>query len=118
MGRPLLLVSRAPAVRAEEESAKAEAGSGGRVAEFRMDWRFLLEDAVRAARARTGVPGVAAALSIGGEASSAADGVLLVGGSEHVTVETPFRVASVSKPFTATLAARTVALDDELRSLL
>jgi hypothetical protein len=80
--------------------------------------RFRLDEAVREARARTSVPGVAAALSIAGEASFAADGVLALGSAEPVTAETPFRVASVSKPFTATLVARTVGLDDELRALL
>jgi CubicO group peptidase (beta-lactamase class C family) len=83
-----------------------------------MEQRFRLDETVREARGRTGVPGVAAGLARGGETVFAADGVLTLGGSERVTVETPFRIASVSKPFTATLAARTTQLDAGLRSLL
>jgi CubicO group peptidase (beta-lactamase class C family) len=83
-----------------------------------MDERFRLEQAVREARARTGVPGVAAALSTRGETAFAADGVLSLGSSEPVTARTAFRAASISKPFTAALVARSVGLDDELRALL
>jgi CubicO group peptidase (beta-lactamase class C family) len=83
-----------------------------------MDWRIRLEETVREARRRAQVPGVAAALSTGGETALAADGVLALGGAERVTTDTPFRIASVSKPFTATLAASTIGLDDELRALL
>lgn len=80
--------------------------------------RFRLDDAVREARARTGVPGVAAALSLAGETVYAADGVLALGTSDPVRPGTPFRIASISKPFTATLVAETVGLDGELRALL
>ena len=83
-----------------------------------MEWRFRLEEAVRDARRRTGVPGVAAGLSVDGETALAADGVLVLGDAEPVRPETPFRVASVSKPFTATLLHRCLELDDELRALL
>src|SRR5438067_8980319 len=83
-----------------------------------MNWRFRLEEAVRDTRARTGVPGVAAGLSVDGERVLAADGVLVLGGVEPVTPATPFRVASVSKPFTARLVSRCLELDDGLRALL
>jgi CubicO group peptidase (beta-lactamase class C family) len=83
-----------------------------------MTWRSRLDEAVHDARERTGVPGVAAGLSHGGENAFAAAGVRVLGSPEAVSVETPFRVASVSKPFTATLAARCLELDDGLRALL
>jgi CubicO group peptidase (beta-lactamase class C family) len=83
-----------------------------------MNRRFRLDEAVRAARARTGVPGVAAALAHGGDVDLAADGVLVLGGRERVRVDTPFRIASVTKPFTATLAAETLELDDAVRARL
>jgi CubicO group peptidase (beta-lactamase class C family) len=80
--------------------------------------RFRLDEAVREARSRTGVPGVAAALFAGGEVTSAADGVRTLGSAQPVDTDTPFRIASVSKPFTATLVARTLGLDDDVRLLL
>jgi CubicO group peptidase (beta-lactamase class C family) len=83
-----------------------------------MKSAFSLEEAVREAHARTGVPGVAAALSIGGRSSFAAEGSLVLGGDERVRVDTPFRIASVSKSFTATLAAETVGLDSDIRAWL
>jgi CubicO group peptidase (beta-lactamase class C family) len=83
-----------------------------------MKSAFSLEEAVREAHARTGVPGVSAALSIGGRASFAAEGVLALGADEPVRVDTPFRIASVSKSFTATLAAETVGLDSGIRGRL
>lgn len=84
-----------------------------------MNWRFRLEDAVRGARARTGCPGVAAALSIGRDLVLAADGVTALGGAgEPVRVDTPFRIASITKPFTATLAAEALALDAGVRARL
>jgi CubicO group peptidase (beta-lactamase class C family) len=79
---------------------------------------FSLEETVREARARTGVPGVAAGLSIGGRTSFAADGVLALGSRERVRTGTPFRIASISKSFTATLAADTLPLDDGVRARL
>jgi CubicO group peptidase (beta-lactamase class C family) len=69
-----------------------------------------LAEIVRAARARTGVPAVAAGLFRDGSIELAADG--------PVDVETPFRVASVSKWFTASLVSASGALDDETRRLL
>jgi CubicO group peptidase (beta-lactamase class C family) len=83
-----------------------------------MNTGFGLEEAVREARGRTHVPGVAAGLQVGGEKSLAADGVLALDGESPVHVDTPFRIASISKPFTATLAARSLQLDDEVCALL
>jgi CubicO group peptidase (beta-lactamase class C family) len=90
---------------------------------------FELEEIVREARARTGasgdaspgsaesggtqsggtqsggmVPGVAVGLYVDGQVVFAADGVLELGRSEPVRPQTPFRIASISKPFTASLA--------------
>jgi CubicO group peptidase (beta-lactamase class C family) len=83
-----------------------------------MKSAFSLEEAVREAHARTGVPGVAAALSIGGRTSFAADGVCALGAEERVRVDTPFRIASISKSFTAAVAAETVGLDSDIRAWL
>jgi CubicO group peptidase (beta-lactamase class C family) len=69
-----------------------------------------LAEIVREARARTGVPAVAAGLVADGSVELAADGAC--------AVETPFRVASISKWFTASLAAAVGALDDGTRRLL
>jgi len=79
---------------------------------------FGLEKAVREAREKTGVPGVAAGLLRDGETVFAADGVLELGRSEAVAPETPFRIASITKPFTATLCAASVGLDERLPALL
>ena len=62
-----------------------------------------LPEIVREARARTGVPAVAAGLLVGGEVELAADG--------PVDVETPFRIASITKWFTASLAALLLDLE-------
>src|SRR5580765_5242306 len=75
---------------------------------------FELEEIVRDARARTGVPGVAAALHVDGQVVSVADGVLELGKDEPVRPETPFRVASISKPFTASLALSCLPMDPQL----
>ena len=83
-----------------------------------MKSAFSLEEAVREAHAHTRVPGVAAGLSRGGGRTFAAAGVLALGGDDAVRVETPFRVASVTKPFTARLCAESGVLDDEQRALL
>jgi len=69
-----------------------------------------LAEIVREARARTGVPAVVAGLVRDGSAELVADG--------RVEVDTPFRVASISKWFTASLASACGALDDETRRLL
>ncbi len=71
-----------------------------------------LAEIVRAARARTGVPGVAAGLLSDGWLELAADGELELGRGEPVTSETPFRIASVSKMFTASLAVSCLDLDE------
>jgi len=83
-----------------------------------MITRFSLEETLRDARAATGVPGAAVGLSIAGEHSFAADGVLALGSSEPVRAETPFRIASVTKPFVATLCFEAGVLDDEVAAWL
>src|SRR5438445_2989542 len=77
-----------------------------------------LGEIVRDARARTGVPGVAAGLLVDGETAALADGVLELGRAEPVRPETPFRIASISKPFTASLALSCLEPDERLRALL
>ena len=69
-----------------------------------------LAEIVLEARLRTGAPAVAEGLYVDGSVELAADG--------PVTVDTPFRVASVSKWFTAALASACGALDDETRRWL
>ena len=83
-----------------------------------MNTGFGLEEAVREARRSTGVPGVVAGLWRSGASSFAADGVLALGSDEPVRAGTPFRIASITKPFTATLASRCLPLDEELCRLL
>jgi CubicO group peptidase (beta-lactamase class C family) len=83
-----------------------------------MNTGFGLENAVREAREKTGVPGVAAGLLRNGETVFAADGVLELGRDDAVHPETPFRIASITKPFTATLCAASVGLDERLPALL
>jgi CubicO group peptidase (beta-lactamase class C family) len=58
---------------------------------------------VRDARARTGVPAVTAGLLVGGRVELAAAG--------PVEIETPFRIASITKWFTASLATLLLDLD-------
>ena len=77
-----------------------------------------LADVVRDARARTGVPGVAAGLLADGAVALAADGVLEQGRPAAVRPETPFRLASISKPFTASLALACLSPDERLLRLL
>jgi len=79
---------------------------------------LALPEIVREARARTGVPGVAAGLLAGGETVVAADGVLELGGGAEAGPHTPFRIASISKPFTASLALSCLPEDERLRRLL
>jgi CubicO group peptidase (beta-lactamase class C family) len=67
---------------------------------------FSLTDSVAAAQERTGIPDVAAALH--------ADGSTAFAGS----ADTPFRIASITKSFTATLLAESGLLDDRRRALL
>ena len=56
------------------------------------------------ARERWSVPGLAVGLLHDGETVVAADGVCKLGSDERVRPETAFRIASITKPFTATLA--------------
>jgi CubicO group peptidase (beta-lactamase class C family) len=56
------------------------------------------------ARERWNVPGIAVGVLQDGAVVSAADGVCELGRSERVSPETVFRIASITKPFTATLA--------------
>jgi CubicO group peptidase (beta-lactamase class C family) len=70
------------------------------------------------ARRRWHVPGIAVGLLQDGAAVFAADGVADLGRREPVTPETPFRIASITKPFVATLAMTLVqdgllALDEQ-----
>ena len=83
-----------------------------------MNTGFGLEEAVRNAHAATGVTGVAAGLLRDGETVFAAEGVLERGRDEPVLAETPFRIASITKPFTATLCAASVGIDERLETLL
>ena len=62
-----------------------------------------LTEIVRGARSRSGVPAVTAGLLVGGRVEFAADG--------PVEIETPFRIASITKWFTASLAALVLDLD-------
>src|SRR4051794_10858098 len=63
-----------------------------------------LEQSVGQARRRWSVPGVAIGVLRDGEVVTAADGICELGRPEPVTSETLFRVASITKPFVATLA--------------
>jgi CubicO group peptidase (beta-lactamase class C family) len=57
----------------------------------------LTEQSMRAARERTGVPGIAVGLHAGGETRYAVAGVRALGSDEPVEAGTPFRIASVTK---------------------
>jgi CubicO group peptidase (beta-lactamase class C family) len=70
----------------------------------------VLGEIVREARSRTGVPAVAAGVLVDGSVELVADG--------PVEVDTPFRVASISKWFTASLASACGALDDDTKRFL
>jgi CubicO group peptidase (beta-lactamase class C family) len=84
-----------------------------------MITRFsLTETAVRAARERTGVPGVAVALHAGGETQYAVAGVLALGRETPVERDSPFRIASITKSFTATAVSARGRLDDRAKALL
>ena len=63
-----------------------------------------LEQWVAEARQRWNVPGIAVGVLRGNEAVVVADGVGSLDGDEAVFPETVFRIASISKSFTATLA--------------
>jgi CubicO group peptidase (beta-lactamase class C family) len=79
---------------------------------------FELDEIVRDARARTGVPGVAAGTLVDGRVVAVADGVRELGRDDPVRPETPFRIASISKPFTASLAVSCLEPDARLRGWL
>jgi CubicO group peptidase (beta-lactamase class C family) len=63
-----------------------------------------LAEVAAEARERWNVPGLAAGVLRDGEIVMAADGQQELGRPEPVTPETVFRIASITKPFTATLA--------------
>ncbi|HSC92406.1 MAG TPA: serine hydrolase domain-containing protein [Gaiellaceae bacterium] len=65
---------------------------------------------------RWGVPGLAVGVLAGGETAVRAWGVADLDTGEPVTPATSFRVASVTKPFTAALARATLDLDATLDS--
>ncbi len=74
-----------------------------------------LGEVVRAARERHAAsPAWRPGLSVDGRVELVADGVLGLGGGEPVRPDTPFRVASISKWFTASLAALCLDLDAPL----
>ncbi|HZS23494.1 MAG TPA: serine hydrolase domain-containing protein [Gaiellaceae bacterium] len=83
-----------------------------------MNTRFSLTDELAAALEATRIPGAAAALHAGGATRLAAGGVRQLGQAEPVEVDTPFRIASITKSFTATLVAESGALDERRRALL
>jgi len=64
----------------------------------------VLAEWLREERELHGVPGIAAALAREGRVETAADGVADLASGRAVTVATPFRIASITKPFTAALA--------------
>src|SRR3954452_25162611 len=74
-----------------------------------------LAEWVGEAREHWSVPGLAAGLFLEGDTVIVADGVCELGGDERVSPETAFRIASITKPFTATLAM--AVAQDGLRSL-
>jgi CubicO group peptidase (beta-lactamase class C family) len=79
--------------------------------------RDQLAEWVENARARWNIPGLVVGVRTDGERLVAAAGVRELGREEPVTPETIFRVASITKPFVATLALALVqdgllALDD------
>jgi len=63
-----------------------------------------LEQWVAEARQRWNVPGIAVGVLGAGEPVAVGDGVASLDGEEPIAPETVFRIASISKPFTATLA--------------
>jgi CubicO group peptidase (beta-lactamase class C family) len=83
-----------------------------------MITRFSLEETLRDARAATGIPGAAVGLSVDGEHSFAADGVLALGSGDAVQMDTPFRIASVTKAFVATLCFEAGVVDGEVAAWL
>jgi CubicO group peptidase (beta-lactamase class C family) len=74
-----------------------------------------LEESLAPARERWGVPGLAVGVLEDGDVVTAADGLCELGSPEPVSPETVFRIASITKPFVATLAMSLV--QDGLLSL-
>jgi CubicO group peptidase (beta-lactamase class C family) len=72
-----------------------------------------LDGLVREARERWNVPGLAVGVLQEGSVTTAADGACRLGEPEPVTPATVFRIASITKPFTAALAL-SLAQDDLL----
>jgi CubicO group peptidase (beta-lactamase class C family) len=83
-----------------------------------MNTGLGLKEAVRDAKDRTGVPGVVAGIWRDGATAFAAEGRLALGRDEPVHEDTPFRIASITKSFTARLASRCLPLDEPLCRLL
>src|SRR4029078_13382448 len=79
---------------------------------------FSLDEAVRAAWSATGIPGVVAGLSVDGARAFAASAILGVGGTEAVSMDPPFPIASIRKPFVASLCAEAGVVDDRVERLL
>jgi len=77
-----------------------------------------LAEIVAHAHARTGVPGVAAGTWHDGEVTACANGELVLGSGDPVRCDTPFRIASISKPFTASLALSCLPLEERLAGWL
>jgi CubicO group peptidase (beta-lactamase class C family) len=82
-----------------------------------------LDDACRESLERWGVPGAVVGALAAGEADVRSYGVTALAGGETVRPETTFRIASITKPFTATLALLLVedgllALDEPVRTAL
>jgi CubicO group peptidase (beta-lactamase class C family) len=77
-----------------------------------------LAEIVEAARGLTGVPGVAAGLLRDGSIDTCAAGAPILGSGAAVRVNTPFRIASISKSFTAALALSCLELDAPLAAWL
>lgn len=72
------------------------------------DARAGFDDVVRGVLARWNVPGAAIGILHDGETTFSSFGVTSLETQQPVTPETVFRVASISKPFTATLAMTAV----------
>jgi CubicO group peptidase (beta-lactamase class C family) len=77
-----------------------------------------LAEIVETARELTGVPGVAAGLLRDGSVETCAAGAPVLGSGAAVRVNTPFRIASISKSFTAALALSCLEPDRRLSAWL